>query len=198
MEPEGGPDRCRRHHPSGHRNRNHPRHSGKRTRMRRALRSQRCRQRRAQLIAELAAMQPSISAAGGSVNSAEALFNAQQTRVLNERKQLAKLNATAAVVEQPAEQQRRHRHAGQGTAGGDHASHLRDQRQQPGARGGVERRLLQPGDRRLEGGEPGVTTGSRPRRTSCGGQPRDCRRADSRSAATRRRRSARGTARRAE
>jgi surface antigen len=51
-------------------------------------------QRRAQLIAELAAMQPSLSAAGGSVNSAEALFNAQQIRVLNERKQLAKLNAT--------------------------------------------------------------------------------------------------------
>jgi surface antigen len=49
--------------------------------------------RRAQLIAELAAMQPSISAAGGSVNSAESLFNAQQTLVLNERKQLAKLNA---------------------------------------------------------------------------------------------------------
>jgi surface antigen len=49
--------------------------------------------RRAQLIAELAAMQPSISAAGGSVNSAESLFNAQQTRVLNQRKQLAKLNA---------------------------------------------------------------------------------------------------------
>jgi surface antigen len=51
-------------------------------------------QRRAQLIAELAAMQPSLSAAGGSVNSAEGSFNAQQTRVLNERKQLAKLNAT--------------------------------------------------------------------------------------------------------
>src|ERR1700733_12298320 len=50
-------------------------------------------QRRAQLIAELAALQPSLSAAGGSVNSAEALFNAQQTKVLNERKQLAKLNA---------------------------------------------------------------------------------------------------------
>jgi peptidoglycan hydrolase CwlO-like protein len=51
-------------------------------------------QRRAQLIAELAAMQPSLSAAGGSVNSAEATFNAQQTKVLNERNQLAKLNAT--------------------------------------------------------------------------------------------------------
>ena len=51
-------------------------------------------QRRAQLIAELAAMQPSLSAAGGSVNSAESMFNAQQTRVLNERKQLARLNAT--------------------------------------------------------------------------------------------------------
>jgi surface antigen len=51
-------------------------------------------QRRAQLIAELAAMQPSLSAAGGSVNSAEAAFNAQQTKVLNERNQLAKLNAT--------------------------------------------------------------------------------------------------------
>jgi len=50
-------------------------------------------QRRAQLIAELAAMQPSLGAAGGAVNSAEATFNAQQTRVLNERKQLAKLNA---------------------------------------------------------------------------------------------------------
>ena len=50
-------------------------------------------QRRAQLIAELAALQPSLQAAGGSVNSAEALFNAQQTKVLNERKQLAKLNA---------------------------------------------------------------------------------------------------------
>ena len=51
-------------------------------------------QRRAQLIAELAAMQPSLSAAGGSVSSAESQFNAQQNRVLNERKQLAKLNAT--------------------------------------------------------------------------------------------------------
>ena len=51
-------------------------------------------QRRAQLIAELAAMQPSLSAAGGAVNSAEGMFNAQQTKVLNERKQLAKLNAT--------------------------------------------------------------------------------------------------------
>jgi surface antigen len=50
-------------------------------------------QRRAQLIAELAAMQPSLAAAGGSVNSAEAMFNAEQTRVLNERNQLAKLNA---------------------------------------------------------------------------------------------------------
>ncbi len=50
-------------------------------------------QRRAQLIAELAAMQPSLTAAGGSVNSAEATFNSQQTRVLNERNQLAKLNA---------------------------------------------------------------------------------------------------------
>ena len=50
-------------------------------------------ERRAQLIAELAAMQPSLAAAGGSVNSAEALFNAQQTKVLNERKQLANLNA---------------------------------------------------------------------------------------------------------
>ncbi len=51
-------------------------------------------QRRAQLIAELAAMQPSLSAAGGAVGSAEASFNAQQQRVLNERTQLAKLNAT--------------------------------------------------------------------------------------------------------
>ena len=50
-------------------------------------------ERRAQLIAELAAMQPSLAAAGGSVNSAEALFNAQQTKVLNERNQLANLNA---------------------------------------------------------------------------------------------------------
>jgi len=50
-------------------------------------------QRRAQLIAELAAMQPNLSAAGGSVTSAESQFNAQQNLVLNERKQLAKLNA---------------------------------------------------------------------------------------------------------
>jgi surface antigen len=50
-------------------------------------------QRRAQLIAELAALQPSLSAAGGSVNSAEATFNAAQSKVLNQRKQLAKLNA---------------------------------------------------------------------------------------------------------
>ena len=49
--------------------------------------------RRAQLIAELAALQPSISAAGGSVGSAEAMFNAQQTKVLNQRNQLAQLNA---------------------------------------------------------------------------------------------------------
>ena len=51
-------------------------------------------QRRAQLIAELAAMQPNLRAAGGSVGSAEALFNAQQTKVLNERKQLDGLNAS--------------------------------------------------------------------------------------------------------
>jgi peptidoglycan hydrolase CwlO-like protein len=51
-------------------------------------------ERRAQLIAELAAMEPSLSAAGGAVNSAERMFNAQQQKVLNERKQLAKLNAT--------------------------------------------------------------------------------------------------------
>jgi peptidoglycan hydrolase CwlO-like protein len=51
-------------------------------------------ERRAQLIAELAAMAPSLSAAGGAVNSAERMFNAQQQKVLNERKQLATLNAT--------------------------------------------------------------------------------------------------------
>jgi surface antigen len=51
-------------------------------------------QRRAQLIAELAALQPSLRAAGGSVGSAEAMFNAQQTKVLQERNQLAHLNAT--------------------------------------------------------------------------------------------------------
>ena len=51
-------------------------------------------QRRAQLIAELAAMQPNLRAAGGSVGSAEALFNAQQAKVLQERNQLARLNAT--------------------------------------------------------------------------------------------------------
>jgi surface antigen len=51
-------------------------------------------QRRAQLIAELAAMQPNLSAAGGAVNSTEGMFNAQQQKVLNERNQLAKLNAT--------------------------------------------------------------------------------------------------------
>jgi surface antigen len=50
-------------------------------------------QKRAILIAELAAMQPGLSAAGGAVGSAEAMFNAQQTRVLNERNQLTKLNA---------------------------------------------------------------------------------------------------------
>ena len=51
-------------------------------------------QRRAALIAELASMQPTLKAAGGSVGSAEALFNAQQTKVLNERKQLDGLNAS--------------------------------------------------------------------------------------------------------
>jgi surface antigen len=51
-------------------------------------------ERRAQLIAELAAMQPSLSAAGGAVNSAEGMFNAQQQKVLNERTRLTKLNAT--------------------------------------------------------------------------------------------------------
>ena len=51
-------------------------------------------QKRAALIAELAAMQPNLRAAGGSVGSAEALFNAQQSKVLNERKQLDHLNAT--------------------------------------------------------------------------------------------------------
>ncbi|MEA2637086.1 MAG: hypothetical protein QOE18_143, partial [Chloroflexota bacterium] len=51
-------------------------------------------QKRAQLIAELAALQPNLRAASGSVGSAEALFNAQQTKVLNERNQLAHLNAT--------------------------------------------------------------------------------------------------------
>jgi surface antigen len=51
-------------------------------------------QRRAQLIAELAAMQPSLHAAGGSVGSAEASFNAQQTKVLDERNHLSALNAS--------------------------------------------------------------------------------------------------------
>jgi surface antigen len=51
-------------------------------------------QKRAQLIAELAALQPGLRAAGGSVGSAEASFNAQQTKVLRERNQLAHLNAT--------------------------------------------------------------------------------------------------------
>jgi hypothetical protein len=51
-------------------------------------------QRRAQLIAELAAMQPNLRAAGGSVGSAESLFNAQQAKVLHERNQLDQLNAT--------------------------------------------------------------------------------------------------------
>jgi surface antigen len=51
-------------------------------------------QKRAQLIAELAAMQPNLKAAGGSLGSAEQLFNAQQTKVLSENKQLAHLNAT--------------------------------------------------------------------------------------------------------
>jgi surface antigen len=55
-------------------------------------------QKRAQLIAELAAMQPSLAAAGGSVNSAESVFNAQQTRVLNERKQLTTLNASLLAL----------------------------------------------------------------------------------------------------
>jgi surface antigen len=55
-------------------------------------------ERRAQLIAELAAMQPSLSAAGGAVNSAEGMFNAQQQKVLNERNQLAKLNATLLAL----------------------------------------------------------------------------------------------------
>jgi surface antigen len=55
-------------------------------------------QRRAQLIAELAAMQPSLSAAGGAVSSAEGMFNAQQQRVLNERNQLTKLNATLLAL----------------------------------------------------------------------------------------------------
>lgn len=50
--------------------------------------------RRAQLIAELAAMQPSLSNAGGSVSTAEASFNAQQTKVMNERAQLSHLNAS--------------------------------------------------------------------------------------------------------
>jgi surface antigen len=55
-------------------------------------------ERRAQLIAELAAMEPSLSAAGGAVNSAEGMFNAQQTKVLNERNQLAKLNANLLAL----------------------------------------------------------------------------------------------------
>ena len=50
--------------------------------------------RRAQLIAELAAMQPSLSSAGGAVTTAEAAFNAQQAKVLAERAQLNDLNAT--------------------------------------------------------------------------------------------------------
>ncbi len=50
--------------------------------------------RRAQLIAELAAMQPSLSSVGGQVSSAEAAFNAQQTKVLAERAELSHLNAT--------------------------------------------------------------------------------------------------------
>ncbi len=50
--------------------------------------------RRAQLIAELAAMQPHLTSAGGQVSAAEAAFNAQQTKVLAERAELSHLNAT--------------------------------------------------------------------------------------------------------
>ncbi|MHB8490568.1 MAG: CHAP domain-containing protein [Candidatus Dormibacteria bacterium] len=50
--------------------------------------------KRAVLIAELAAMGPSLGVAGGAVGSAEAMFNAQQSKVLAARTRLDTLNAS--------------------------------------------------------------------------------------------------------
>ncbi len=50
------------------------------------------RAQRAALIAELAAMQPSVSLAGSAVNGAEAAYAAQQQKVLAEQSRLARLN----------------------------------------------------------------------------------------------------------
>jgi surface antigen len=50
--------------------------------------------KRAELIAELAAMRPSLGVASGAVGSAEAMFNAQQTKVLAVRTRLNTLNAS--------------------------------------------------------------------------------------------------------
>lgn len=50
------------------------------------------RARRAALLAELVAMQPSLSAAGNQAGSAEAAYQSQQQKILQEQAQLASLN----------------------------------------------------------------------------------------------------------
>lgn len=52
------------------------------------------------LIAELAAMQPSLHLAGGAVNSAEAAYERQQQQVLAEQAKLDQLNATLMSLNQ--------------------------------------------------------------------------------------------------
>jgi peptidoglycan hydrolase CwlO-like protein len=51
------------------------------------------RAQRAVLVAELAAMQPSLDTAGGALNAAERAYNAQQHKVMQMQAQLDKLNA---------------------------------------------------------------------------------------------------------
>lgn len=58
------------------------------------------RARRAVLIAELAAMQPSLHLAGGAVNAAEAAYERQQQQVLAEQARLDQLNAALMSLNQ--------------------------------------------------------------------------------------------------
>lgn len=58
------------------------------------------RARRAALVAELAAMTPSLNVAGAAANSAEGAYAAAQQKVLNSQRHLAQLNAEMTALNQ--------------------------------------------------------------------------------------------------
>jgi surface antigen len=58
------------------------------------------RAQRAALVAELAAMQPSLHSAGSAASGAEAAYNQQQQRVLQEQAQIASLNQQLVALNQ--------------------------------------------------------------------------------------------------